>query len=124
MGHLQKTERQEIEYYLKKGYNNTKIGALLDRDRSVIRREITRNSVNGAYRSEKASVKSYQRRYWVRTDSQKIVIHPELEKYIEDRLRERNPWSPEQIAGRWKETKVREYGYTISAPSIYKYLYK
>lgn len=124
MGQLQKTERQEIEYYLKKGYNPPKIGELLKRDRSVIGREIKRNSVNGEYLAEKAQLKSYQRRYWVMTDSQKIRTHPELESYIEKGLRKKNPWSPETIAGRWKTNESHKYGYTISAPTIYKYLYK
>ena len=62
MAQLKKTDRQEIEYYLKKGYNASKIGALLGRHRSIIGAEIKRNSVNGEYVAKKAQVKSYQRR--------------------------------------------------------------
>ena len=65
MKHLEKPERQEIEYYLKKGHSLRAIGEMLGRSPSTISREVKRNCVSGLYTGEKAQVKSYQRRYWV-----------------------------------------------------------
>ena len=101
MTQLTKQDRQEIEYYLKKGHGPTAIGLMISRSKSVISSEVKRNSVNGKYSAEKADLKAYQRRYWVLTDPQKIRGHPALETYIESKLKRRNPWSPAQIAGRW-----------------------
>jgi len=124
MSQLKKEDRREIAYYLKKGHGPTAIGTMLKRDKSVISREIKRNSVNGEYEGDKAHLKSYQRRYWVHTEPQKVRKSPELIEYIEIRLKQRNPLSPEGISACWNRNKAAEYGYTISAPSVYKYLYK
>lgn len=124
MAQLKKQDRQEIEYFLNKGYKPGQVAALLGKPRSTIKREIDNNSVRGKYTAEKAHLKSYQRRYWVLTDPQKIRGHPALEAYIEAGLKRLNPWSPEQIAGSWNEAFSSEHGYTISAPTIYKYLYR
>lgn len=124
MAQLTKTDRQEIEYHLNKGYNFSEIGKMIGRDRSVISREVKRNVVNGEYIAEKAHLKSYQRRYWVMTEPQKIRTHKELVAYIEAKLKQRHPWSPETIAECWNREEAPIYGYIISAPTIYKYLYQ
>lgn len=124
MSQLKKQDRKEIQYYLEKGYKPGKIAGILQKPRSTVKREIDRNSVNGKYNAEKAHLKAYQRRYWVLTDPQKIRGHPELEAYIEASLKRLNSWSPEQIAGSWNEASAPKAGYTISAPTIYKYLYR
>lgn len=124
MAQLKKTDRQEIAYYLKKGYKAVQIADLLGRHRSTISREIRRNSVKGEYIAEKAILKSYQRRYWVLKEPQKIRNASELCAYIESKLRLRHAWSPETIAECWNKDEAKQYGYTISAPSIYKYLYQ
>ena len=105
MGQLQKTDRQEIEHYLKKGYKAGKIASILEKPRSTITREIHRNLVEGEYIAKKAHIKSYQRRYWVLKEPQKIRNKPDLVAYIEAKLKLRNPWSPETIAERWKIEK-------------------
>lgn len=124
MKQLKKTDRQEIAYYLEKGYKPGKIADLLGRPRSTISREIKRNSVKGKYTAAKAHLKSYQRRYWVLTEPQKIRSKPELVAFIESKLKLRHPWSPETIAECWNQKEARSCGYTISAPTIYKYLYQ
>jgi len=124
MSHLTKEERKEISYFLSQGHGPTSIGKMLNRHKSVISREIKRNSVNGEYDPKKAQVKSYQRRYWVETDIQKIRSHPELVEFIEFGLNQKNPWSPQQISGRWKQEMSHIYGFNISHQTIYKYLYK
>lgn len=124
MGQLTKTDRQEIEYYLNKGYKKSHIGPLIRRSKSVVTEEIKRNSVNGIYDAEKAHVKAYQRRYWVETEPQKIRSNTELIEYIESKLEQLNPWSPETIAACWNKEKDPERNIKISAPTIYKYLYE
>lgn len=124
MAQLSKTERQQIAYHYERGYGPTAIGKMIGRDKSVISREIRRNKVNGEYVASKAHMKCYQRRYWVLTDIQKIRSHPELEAFIEEGMRRRHPWSPEQIAGRWNEYEAPKFGYKITHPTIYKYLYR
>ena len=124
MAQLTKLQRKEIEYFLNKGYGPTDIGTFIGKDKSVISRETKRNSVNGIYDALKAHIKSYQRRYWVLTDPQKIRAHTELSDYIEQKLLLRHPWSPETIAGVWNQDMAEIYGYTTSALTIYKYLYR
>lgn len=123
MAQLNKRDRQEISYFLLKGYGPTAIGQMIGRDKSVISREIKRNSVKKEYVVEKAQVKSYQRRYWLRTAPQKISNNKYLRTYIESKLMQLNPWSPETIAAYWNLTKASTYECKISAPTIYKYLY-
>ena len=125
MKQLTKVDRQQIQYHLSCGYNACQIGKMLGRNRSTITREIKRNSVKGEYRADKANHKAYQRRYWVLTEPQKIRAHPELESFIEAKLKLRKPWSPETIAEVWNKTEAIKatVGYTISAPTIYQYLY-
>jgi transposase, IS30 family len=124
MAQLTKHHRQEIEYYLKRHYTFTAIGELLHKDTSIISREVKRNSVNGDYDAEKADLKSYQRRYWVMTESQKIISCPALRNFIQEKLHLRHPWSPETIATIWNRDQTPRHGYTITAPTIYKYLYR
>jgi transposase, IS30 family len=123
MAQLTKLDRQEIEYYLKKDYGPTMIGFMIKRSKSVVSTEIKRNSVNGVYNAEKAHMKAYQRRYWVMTESQKIRSQPELVEYIEVKLKQLNPWSPETIAARWNQERAPTAGFTITFPTIYEYLY-
>lgn len=124
MAQLTRQDRKEIEYYLNRNYTFTAIGEMIGKDKSVISREVKRNSVNGIYDAEKAHIKSYQRRYWVLTEPQKIISHTELRDFIKHKLSLRHPWSPETIAAVWNQTMAQQYGHTISAPTIYKYLYR
>lgn len=124
MSQLTKIDRQEIEYYLKKNYGPTVIGLMIKRSKSVVSTEIKRNSVNGEYDAEKAHMKAYQRRYWVLTEPKKIRSEPTLVKYIEEKLKQLNPWSPETIAASWNKERAPTEGFTISHTAIYTYLYK
>lgn len=124
MAQLTKQHRKEIEYYLNRNYSYTAIAEMICKDKSIISREIGRNSVSGVYDAEKADVKSYQRRYWVMTEPQKIISYHALRNFIQEKLLLRHPWSPETIAALWNRDKMPHYGYSISAPTIYKYLYR
>lgn len=124
MKQLEKVDRQEIAYYLQKGYKAAQIGELLGRHRSTISREIKRNSVMGVYDPNKADEKAYRTRYWVLKVPQKVRNCKGLVTYIESKLKLRHSWSPETIVECWNREKAEKYGTTISAPTIYKYLYE
>lgn len=123
--HLTKSDRIEISILLKKDYSLRDIGKALKKNHSSIGREIRRNSVNGEYDWRKAHHKATVSRQHSKHQGMKVRGSPKLEEYIEDKLRDAE-WTPEQIAGRWNTKKhVDEKGkvLTISAPSVYKYLY-
>ena len=124
MTQLSKTERQEIYLLREREYSLREIAKAIGRSPSTVSRELSRNKVNGEYNPKKAQMKSYQRRYWVITESQKIRSHPVLVSYIEENLKRRHPWSPETIAACWNRERAPTQGHTITAPTIYKYLYQ
>jgi IS30 family transposase len=72
MTQLSKTERQEIQYHHDRGHGPTAIGRMIERDKSVISREIHRNKVNGKYIAKKAHLKRYQRRYWIAKETPRL----------------------------------------------------
>lgn len=119
MAHFSRTERFELSILLKKGYSLRAVAEAMGRSPSSVSRELKRNSVNGVYDSRKAHHKAYVRRKYSKYQGMKIRDHPELERYIKEKL----PlgWSPERIAGRWK----RENGNlaSLSPQAIYRWLY-
>lgn len=118
--HLKKEDRKEIEYYLNKGHSHRKIWEIMKINNSVISREIQRNSMNGEYLWEKANVKSYQRRYYLNTQSCKIIMNPELRKYIEKYIKK--GFKPDSISGKWNKEKSKKYNLSITTKTIYNYI--
>lgn len=119
MTHLKKTDRQEIEILIDKGYSYRKIGKVCKKSHTAISREVKNNAVNGQYDADKAHHKAYLRRYYCKKESKKILKHKPLRKYIHQHLKE-DLWSPEQIVGRWnKEHRSPR----VSVPTVYNYLY-
>ena len=117
--HFTKTERLELSILLKKGYSLREMAEVLSRHPSSVSREIRRNSVKGVYDPHKAYHKAYVRRKYSKYQGMKIRENPEIERYIEDKIKQ--DWSPEAIAGRLPiDTKGR---LSIHHTSIYKYLY-
>ncbi len=119
-------EREKIEVYLRMKKKKKWIANKLNRDYSVIKREIKRNS--GDYLPYTAiSAQRIANRKARKTNKRK------LEKYENKKLREyikkelRNDNSPEQIAGRLKEHPPNEVkdskDKVISHESIYQYIY-
>jgi IS30 family transposase len=123
----------ELSILLKRGYSHRDIGDALGKDHSSIGREISNNGVKGTYDPHKAHHKALVRRLHSKYKGMKVRDHPELEKYIAEKLRAEkldkdHYWIPEQIAGRWNREVHRDQSddsriVTISPPSIYKYLY-
>lgn len=123
--HFTQDDRNEISILLKKGYSQEDIGEILGKDHSSVNREINHNSVNRVYDSKKAQAKAKVKRSKSKYQCMKIIKYPELAVYIENYLKN-NHWMPEEIAGRWNSEKHFDKNgkkVTISAPSIYKYLY-
>jgi IS30 family transposase len=49
------SKRYKISFLLEEGYSQSEISRRLCRDRTVIHREVKRNSLNGGYSAEEAS---------------------------------------------------------------------
>ena len=100
-------ERERIETYLRMKKKKTWIAKKLNRDYSIIKREIKRNSgevspyvaINAHY---------YAERRKKNTNKKKLEKHEnkKLKEYVEKKLEK--GWSPEQIEGRLKEHHPKE----------------
>jgi transposase, IS30 family len=121
MKHLSKTDRQEIGLYLEKGHSYRSIAQMLGRSPSTISREVRRNMVNGRYDPEKAQMKSYQRRYWVAKQAPRLWDREwkVFREFLEEKLSQEHPWSPEQICGHWSSVFPHM---TISPSTVYRFI--
>lgn len=116
-------EREKIEVYLRMSKSHRWISRRLNRDHTVIDREVKRNSGDYLpYRAKTAHRIFEQRR--VKTNKRKLEKdkNQNLRNYVVEQLR--LDVSPEQIAGRLKEGLVSETKKTISHESIYQYIYE
>src|SRR3989344_4501206 len=119
MAHFSRTERLELSILLKRGYSTQEIGTALGKNHSSVSRELKRNSVNDVYYPRKAHHKAYVRRKYSKYRGMKIRDHPELERYIKEKLP--RGWSPERTAGRWK--RENKDAVHMSPQAIYRWLY-
>ncbi|MCK5476278.1 MAG: IS30 family transposase, partial [Candidatus Pacebacteria bacterium] len=119
-------ERERIETYLRMKKKKTWIAKKLNRDYSVIKREVKRNS-GKALPYSASNAQHYAERRKKNTNKRKLEKYDnqKLKEYVEEKLEE--GWSPEQIGGTLKEqppNKVKECrDKTISYESIYDYIY-
>ena len=119
-------ERERVETYLRINKKKTWIAKRLNRDYSIIKREIKRNSGEvSPYLA--ASAQYYAERRKKNTNKKKLEKweNKKLKEYVRKMLEE--GWSPEQIDGRLKEHPPNEIkecrDKTISYESIYDYIY-
>lgn len=115
--HMGKGERLELSLLLSKGYSLRAIAKVLGRTHSSLSRELQKNKVNRSYDPQKADTKAQVRRSKSKYQGMKVRETPGLEEYVAERMK--CGWSPELIAGRWRN----EAGLNIQPESIYKYLY-
>jgi len=109
--HVTRDQRCQI-YALKSiGLTQASIAKQLCVDASTISREIRRNSGQRGYRHSQADSKATQRRSQASKQVKKFT--PALKDKVSLKLAD--GWSPEQIAGRFKQA-----GMTISHESIYR----
>jgi len=117
MAHLTHSQRYTIGCLLSKGIKQNKIAEVIGKDKSVISREIKRNSDarNQHYRSDLAQ-KKYTTRQQIKPRHRKLSER--IMQEIKSLLRE--DYSPEQIVGVSKKE-----GYSmVSIETIYQYVWK
>lgn len=113
-------DRQRLQFWFRTKLSLRKIAGLINKDHSVVIREIKRNSSGRyKYRADIAQRLCEERK--IKQRKGKLDKNPELKEYVEDRLLD--DWSPEQISGRLKEFKELD-DLTISPESIYYYIYE
>ena len=120
-------EREKIEVYLRMKKRKSWIAERLNRDYSIIKREIKRNS--GAvlpYIAKKAQYYAERRRK--KTNKRKLEKwqNEKLKEFVEELLND--GWSPEEISGRLKKHPPEEIAgckdRTVSYESIYNWIYE
>jgi IS30 family transposase len=119
-------EREKIETYLRMKKKKTWIARKLNRNYSIIKREIKRNS--GEHLPYVAiDAEYYAKRRRGKTNKRKLEKwqNERLKDYVKKRLDD--GWSPEEIAGRLKEHPPKELSNckntTISYEAIYDWVY-
>lgn len=116
MSHLTQEQRYAIEVLLKQNFSISFIARTLLRDKSVICREIKRNSDkrSGKYKSDLAQRKSEVRK---RNKRKSIKFSPCLQERVRNLLIE--DYSPEQIVGYCKDQGF----FCVSIECIYQYIW-
>ena len=116
MGQLTREQRYTIQVLLEEGFKPSAIAIKINRDKSVISREIKRNcdQRSGKYKAELAEKKCANRH---KIKRKKIRFTPEIKRYTEQYLQE--DYSPEQIVGVAKLER-RE---CVSHETIYKHIW-
>ena len=113
-------EREEIAIGLDRGWTCQAIGDAIGRDRSVIKREVDRNSnVTGVYRGYTAQLRADERLR--RPKAAKIVANAQLRAEVIDKLVLR--WSPEQISAHLKVEFADRAEMQVSHETIYRAVY-
>ena len=113
MSHLTYEQRYTISVMLQSGHTQNSIAIALNKNKSVISREISRNKDkrNNAYSAIKAQDKCNERH---KKKNKQIKFTPEMKSYVLEKLREN--YSPEQIVGWSKRNSIE----CVSHQWIYK----
>lgn len=111
-------ERVQIGLYRKEGKGPSEIGRLINKDKSVVSRELKRNSSPGIYHVYNGfqAQKRFEQR--VKNKGRKPKLSVEMKDYIDEKLALK--WSPEQIKGRCEKDNLS----MVSHETIYLYIYK
>ena len=114
MSHLSKEQRYTIDRMLKEGYSQVEIAEVINRNKSVVCREIHRNGEpNGSYCAVLAHKKYLKRQ---KEKPKKVSFTQEMKILIEQQLKDK--FSPEQISGTAKLNGIP----MVSYESIYRYI--
>lgn len=115
MSHVTEEQRYTIEAMLKQGYSQKAISLSIEKDKSVVSREIKRNKDqrNGAYRCILAQRKCEARR---QEKPKAIKFTDQVKDHVEAKLDIK--WSPEQISN----TMLKEIGIKVSHERIYQHI--
>lgn len=113
-------ERVVIQVGLRQGWSLARIGREIGRDRSVVWREVRRNSgPDGVYYATRAHTQAHQVRR--RPKVPKLVRNPELAWFVEEAMDE--GWSPKLIAEVLVELFPDDGSMQLSHETIYRALY-
>ena len=117
MSHLTEHQRYTISTMLENGYKQSEIAVVIKKDKSVVSREIKRNSDkrNGTYKHELANRKY---RYRQKTKLKHKRFTKEVQDNIENLLRK--DYSPEQVVGKLKNQNKS----TVSVERIYQHVWQ
>jgi len=116
--HLTLADREFLQRMVKGKKSKAEMGALMNRHRSTIDRELRRNSSAWGYRSQTAQRLAEKRRAACRRRYKLSDL--DLRTYVSERLRK--AWSPDQIAGRLRRDFPHEPQRHVSAPTIYAWI--
>ena len=116
MAHITQEQRYTINCMLQQGTKPSEIARTIHKDKSVISREVKRNSDqrSGVYKSDLAQRK-YQKR--LKEKPKKLKFTSSIKERVELLLRE--DYSPEQVVGYLKKGKET----TVSTERIYQHIW-
>lgn len=118
--HLTSLEREILERWVRLGKSTKEIAETLGKHRSTIRRELLRNrDLDGEYKCAMASFfySDRRKRCYVKSKLGDEALMLRVEKELKEK------WSPEQIAGRWRERDFpNDHTQWISHETIYRYI--
>ena len=117
MAHLTVEQRYTISSMLKTGYSRSAIAKTINKDRSVISRELGRNSDarSGEYRSDLAQRKTTSRH---KAKRKGLRLTDEVKANIDTLIRD--DYSPEQVVG----TLIKKGKDYVSHERIYQYIWR
>lgn len=118
--HLTLVERERLAIELALGRSKPELAGELGCDVTTIRRELRRNAVNGTYLPAQAQALGDRRR----RDSKRPwkLEQPELAAFVKDGLR--RYWSPEEVAGRWRQEHPRQRRQWVSHQCLYDWIWR
>lgn len=115
-------ERKFIEYSLRIQRSKRAIATLLQRDISVIKREIQRNTLPDKRYDAKIAQRLADRRAR-KTNTRKLDTNEDLREYVVQQLRE--GWSPEEVCGRLRTHAPPSLrGVTLCHETVYQWIYE
>jgi IS30 family transposase len=119
--HLTHEDRIRLASLLRAGLNQTEIANELEKNRSTICRELSRNvTLNKfGYNVRIAQEATDRRRFLANQHFRKIKGNQQTKNYIKRKLK--RTWSPEQIAGRLKRENNNQT--IVCHETIYQYIY-
>lgn len=117
MSHLTKEQRYTICTMLQSGYNQSEIARVIQKDKSIVSRELRRNADarSGQYKDDLAQRKYLKRQQY---KAKPRTFTPEVEQYVKNKLRLK--YSPEQIAG----VSKLNGDVCVSHERIYQFIWK
>jgi len=117
MGHITVEQRYTISAMLDGGYSQSEISRVINKDKSVVSREISRNrdQRNGEYRADLAERKARTRQ---KEKVRPVFFTAEIESKVEELIRE--DYSPEQVVGFMKKKGLP----VVSHERIYQHIWQ